>query len=98
MHSTIAIDVAAPPELVFDLARDSSAGSGCSPTTRARGRVERRADGAVVVDFVARRPFRSSASSGSGCRWPGASRTWNEPATRRLRFVARRRGHAAGWT
>ena len=58
MHSSIAIDIAAPPDLVFGSPATSSAGPTCCPTTRARRLVERRADGALVVDFVARRPVR----------------------------------------
>ena len=67
----------------------SSAGSGCSPTTPGRGRVERRADGSLVVDFVARRPLIGVLGIGLPVTW--RSRTWNEPATCRLRFVARGR-------
>ena len=62
MHSTIGIDIAAPPELVYRLARDVTRWERLLPHY-ARSRVVRReADGALVCDFVARR----SSSRGSG--------------------------------
>ena len=55
MRSTIGIDVAAPPELVFRLARDVTRWERLLPHY-ARSRVIRReADGSLVCDFVARR-------------------------------------------
>ena len=48
-------------------------------------------DGSLVVDFVARRPLIGVLGLGLPVAW--RSRTWNEPATRRLRFV-----HVAGAT
>ncbi len=91
MHSTIGIDVAAPPELVFGLARDVERWQWLLPHY-ARSRVrERRADGSLVTDFVARRPFIGVLGLGVPVAW--RSRTWSEPATRRLRFL-----HVAGAT
>ncbi len=91
MHSTIAIDVAAPPELVFRLARDVERWELLLPHyARSRAR-ERRADGSLVVDFVARRPLIGVLGIGLPVTW--RSRTWNDPATCRLRFV-----HVAGAT
>jgi len=91
VHSTIAIEIAAPPELVFRLAR---------PVDRwdqllahyGRSRIrERRADGGLLVDFIARRPLIPILGVGLPVAW--RARTWSEPETRRLRFV-----HVAGVT
>ncbi len=91
MHSTIGIDVAAPPELVFALARDVERWERLLPHYARSRAVERRADGSLVVDFVARRPLIGVLGLGLPVAW--RSRTWTEPATRRLRFV-----HVAGAT
>jgi ribosome-associated toxin RatA of RatAB toxin-antitoxin module len=91
MHSVIGIDVAASPELVFDLAHDVERWERLLPhyvRTRAR---ERRPDGSLVADFVAHRPLIAVLGLGLPVAW--RSRTWSEPATRRLRFV-----HVAGAT
>jgi ribosome-associated toxin RatA of RatAB toxin-antitoxin module len=53
--------------------------------------VRAEADGALVCDFIARRPFVPVLGLGMPVTW--RSRTWHEPATRRLRFV-----HIAGAT
>ena len=91
MHSVIGIDVAAPPELVFDLARDVERWERLLPHyVRSRAR-ERRSDGSLVTDFVARRPLIAVLGLGLPVAW--RSRTWSEPATRRLRFA-----HVAGAT
>lgn len=91
MHSSIGIDVAAPPALVFDLAHDVERWERLLPHY-ARSRVrERRPDGSVVADFVARRPMIGVLGLGLPVAW--RSRAWSEPATRRLRFV-----HVAGAT
>jgi ribosome-associated toxin RatA of RatAB toxin-antitoxin module len=91
MHSVIGIDVAAPPELVFDLAHDVERWERLLPHyVRSRAR-ERRPDGSLVADFVARRPLIAVLGLGLPVAW--RSRTWSEPATRRLRFV-----HVAGAT
>src|SRR6188472_3399614 len=91
MRSTIAIDVAAPPELIFRLARDVERWERLLPHyARSRTR-ERRADGSLVVDFVARRALIGLLGIGLPVTW--RSRTWNDPTTRRLRFA-----HVAGAT
>ena len=70
MHSTIGIDVAARRSSSSRLARDVERWERLLPHY-ARSRVrERRPDGSVVVDFVARRAARRRCS-GSGCRSPG---------------------------
>ncbi len=91
MHSTIAIDVAAPPGLVFSLARDIERWERLLPHYARSHATERRADGSVVVDFVARRPLIGILGLGLPVTW--RARTWNEPATLRLRFT-----HVAGAT
>ena len=91
MRSTIGIDVGAPPELVYRLARDVTRWERLLPHY-ARSRVVRReADGALVCDFVARRVIVPWLGAGIPVAW--RSRTWHEPATRRLRFH-----HVAGAT
>ena len=90
MHSTIGIDVAAPPELVYRLARDVTRWERLLPHYSRS--VAIRDDGdALVCDFIARRPFVPLLGLGIPVTW--RSRTWHEPATRRLRFV-----HVAGAT
>ena len=91
MHSTIAIDVQAPPGLLFALARDVERWERLLPHYVRSRALESRADGSLVVDFVARRPLLVVLGLGLPVAW--RSRTWNEPATRRLRFV-----HVAGAT
>ena len=93
MHSTIAVDVAAPADLVFALARDVARWERLLPHYARSREVERRADGSVVVEFVARRPFPVVGVLGLGIPVAWRARTWAEPATRRLRFV-----HVAGAT
>jgi ribosome-associated toxin RatA of RatAB toxin-antitoxin module len=91
MRSTIGIDVGAPPDLVYRLARDVTRWERLLPHY-ARSRVVRReADGALVCDFVARRVVVPWLGAGIPVAW--RSRTWHEPATRRLRFH-----HLAGAT
>jgi aromatase len=91
MHSAIAIHIDAPPALVFALARDVERWDRLLPHYARSHAVGRRADGALVVDFVARRPLVDALGVGLPVTW--RARTWNEPATRRLRFV-----HVAGAT
>ena len=91
MHSTIAIDIAARPDLVFALARDVERWETLLPHYARSRALERRADGTLVVDFVARRPLIGLLGLGLPVAW--RSRTWSEPAGRRLRFA-----HVAGAT
>ena len=88
---TIGIDVAAPPSSSSGSPATSSAGSGCSPTTPGRGRSSADPDGALVVEFVARRPLVPVLGLGLPVAW--RARTWTSPRRRRLRFV-----HVAGAT
>jgi len=93
MHSTIAVDVAAPADLVFGIARDVVRWERLLPHYDRSRVIERRADGSVVVEFVARRPFPLVGVLGLGVPVAWRARTWSEPSTRRLRFV-----HVAGAT
>lgn len=91
MNSSIGLDIDAPPELVFALARDVERWARLLPHyTRSRA-VERRTDGSLVVDFIARRPLIGVLGLGLPVTWQ--SRTWDEADARRLRFV-----HVAGAT
>jgi len=90
MRSTIGIDVAAPPDLVYRLARDVTSWERLLPHY-SRSTVVRDEGGSLVCDFVARRPFVPVVGLGIPVTW--RSRTWHDPATRRLRFV-----HVAGAT
>jgi hypothetical protein len=91
VHSTISIDVAASPDLVFAIARDVERWERLLPhyaQSRARGRLP---DGHLLVDFIARRPLVGLLGLGLPVTW--RAQTWSEPATRRLRFL-----HVAGAT
>jgi ribosome-associated toxin RatA of RatAB toxin-antitoxin module len=87
VQSTISIDVAAPPALVFRLARDVERWPRLLPHYVSVSVVERPPDGSVVAEFVARRPLVPVLGLGLPVAW--RSRTWNEPEARRLRFVHR---------
>ena len=91
MRSELAIHIAAPPDLVFALARDVERWAALLPHYSLSAAVERRPDGSVVADFVARRPLLPVLGLGLPVTW--RSRTWSEPAEFRLRFV-----HVAGAT
>jgi hypothetical protein len=91
MHSEIAIDIDAPAELVFALARDTERWATLLPHY-ARSRVhDTDGRGRPIVGFVARRPLISVLGLGLPVVW--RSRTWNEPDDLRLRFE-----HVAGAT
>jgi ribosome-associated toxin RatA of RatAB toxin-antitoxin module len=82
------IDVAAPPELVFRVARDVERWPRLLPHYVAARR-EGPPDAAerLVVRFVARRPILAVLGLGLPVAW--RSLTWSEPEDRRLRFVHR---------
>ncbi len=91
MLTTIGIDIDAPPELVFHLARDVTRWEHLLPHyTRSRP-VGRAADGTTICAFVAQRALVPVLGLGLPVAW--RSRTWSEPDGRRLRFV-----HVAGAT
>jgi ribosome-associated toxin RatA of RatAB toxin-antitoxin module len=91
VRSEIGIDVAAPPELVFRLARDVERWPRLLPHYVAVDVRERRADGSLVARMVARRPLVPVLGLGLPVAWQ--SRTWSEPDALRLRFL-----HVAGAT
>ncbi|MEA2577303.1 MAG: hypothetical protein QOD78_891 [Chloroflexota bacterium] len=91
MHSEIDIRIAASPALVFGLAHDVERWADLLPHYTRSAVVDRRPDGSVVADFVARRPLVPVLGLGLPVTW--RSRTWSEPAACRLRFV-----HVAGAT
>ena len=91
MRSEISIDIEAPPELVFALARDVERWSDLLPHyVRSRAR-DHDAWGRPFVEFIARRPLVPVLGLGLPVAW--WSRTWSEPETLRLRF-----DHVAGAT
>ena len=94
MRTSIGIDVAAPPELVFALARDVSRWERLLPHyTRSRSD-GRAADGTAVTSFIARRPLPGPLGTvGLAIPVTWRSRTWSDASTLRLRFV-----HVAGAT
>ncbi len=85
MRSTIAIDVAAPPELVFQLAHDVERWPRLLPHYVAVRVLARGDAGSVIARFVARREIVPALGIGLPVAW--RSRTWSDPATLRLRFV-----------
>jgi ribosome-associated toxin RatA of RatAB toxin-antitoxin module len=85
-RNSLSIDVAAPPELVFQLARDPLRWPALLPHYSRARRIPR-SDGVVVAEFVARRPLIRTLGLGLPVAW--RSLTWSEPAERRLRFVHR---------
>ncbi|MEO8571714.1 MAG: SRPBCC family protein [Chloroflexota bacterium] len=95
MRSTIEIDISAPPDLVFALAHDVERWAKLLPHYARSRAVERGSDDSVTVDFIARRSALGLLGDAVGFGIPVTwrARTWNEPATDRLRFV-----HVAGAT
>jgi ribosome-associated toxin RatA of RatAB toxin-antitoxin module len=76
--------IAAPPDLVFRLARDPLRWPALLPHYARARLIDRTPDGAVVAEFVARRPLIGVLGLGLPVAW--RSRIWAEPADRRLRF------------
>jgi ribosome-associated toxin RatA of RatAB toxin-antitoxin module len=99
MHSSIGIDIDAPPDLVYRLARDVTRWERLLPHY-VRSRVIRpEADGSLICDFVARRDLVRWIGLSLPVAW--RSRTWHEPETRRLHFhhvAGATRGMEVTWT
>ncbi|HEY7935670.1 MAG TPA: SRPBCC family protein [Candidatus Limnocylindrales bacterium] len=91
MLSSLSIEVGAPPELVFRLARDVEQWALLLPHYRRSRLVREEGDGRLVVDFIARRPLVGVLGLGLPVAW--RARTWSEPEALRLRFI-----HVAGVT
>ena len=89
--STITIEVAAPAELVFRLARDVTRWEILLPHYVRSRLVREVADGASLVDFVARRSLVDVLGLGLPVAW--RARTWSEAERLHLRFI-----HVAGPT
>jgi ribosome-associated toxin RatA of RatAB toxin-antitoxin module len=85
MISAVGIDAAAPADLVFRLARNVERWPLLLPHYVRVRALERRADGSVVAEMVARRPLVGLLGIGLPVAW--RSRTWSESDGRRLRFV-----------
>ena len=85
MRSTVSVEVVAPASLVFRLARDVERWPRLLPHYVRVRAIERRPDGAIVAEMVARRPLVPVLGLGLPVAW--RSRTWSEPADLRLRFV-----------
>ncbi|HVA85886.1 MAG TPA: SRPBCC family protein [Candidatus Saccharimonadales bacterium] len=85
MRSTVGLDVAAPAELVFRLARDVERWPELLPHYARARRLRVESGGALVVEFVARRQVLPWIGLAIPVTW--RSRTWSDPATLRLRFA-----------
>ncbi|MEA2675074.1 MAG: aromatase [Chloroflexota bacterium] len=87
MRSTLSVDVAAPGEVVFALAKDVERWPALLPHYLRVRALEWLADGSLVAQMLAVRTFVPVIGLGVPVVW--RARTWNEPATHRLRFVHR---------
>jgi ribosome-associated toxin RatA of RatAB toxin-antitoxin module len=85
VRSTISIEVGAPGELVFRLARDVERWPRLLPHYVRVRLITRDGDGSLVAEMVARRSLVPALGIGVPVAW--RSRTWNEPTALRLRFV-----------
>lgn len=84
MDSTVEIEIAAPPELVFALARTIERWPRLLPHYLAVSRLAGGSDDAPVLRMIAVRPLFGLTGFGLPVVW--RARTWAEPETRRLRF------------
>jgi hypothetical protein len=84
VSSSVAIDIQAPPDLVFRLARDPLRWPALLPHYARARLVARNGDGSIVASYVARRELVPLIGLGIPVAW--RSRSWAEPEQRRLRF------------
>jgi ribosome-associated toxin RatA of RatAB toxin-antitoxin module len=87
MRSTLSIDVQASAEVVFALARDIERWPALLPHYVRVRVLERHADGSLVAQMLAIRTILPVIGLGAPVVW--RAHAWNEPGTRRLRFVHR---------
>jgi ribosome-associated toxin RatA of RatAB toxin-antitoxin module len=85
VRSTIGVDVLAPSDLVFRLARDVERWPRLLPHYVRVRPIERRADGSLVAQMIARRPIVPVLGLGLPVAW--RARTWSEDGPPRLRFA-----------
>src|SRR4026209_2123765 len=85
VRSTISVDVAAPPSLVFRLARDIERWPRLLPHYVRVRQLERDGEGRLTAEMGARRPLAPVLGLGLPVAW--RSRTWSVPEALRLRFV-----------
>lgn len=91
MRRTISIEIKAPRDVVFGLARGVERWEWLLPHYVRSRVIDHRADGQLLMAFVALRPVVRVLGLGLPVAW--RARTWNEPDSLRLRFV-----HVAGAT
>ena len=84
MRTRVAIDIAGPPELVFQLARDVERWPDLLPHYLGVRVEARHRDGARTARMLAVRQVVPAIGLGIPVAW--RARTWSEDATRRLRF------------
>jgi hypothetical protein len=87
MRSALSADIAAPPGLVFALARDVTRWADLLPHYVRSRPLRRAGDGRLLVQFVARGSLFWLPGTGLLVGWRAL--TWNEPEACRLRFVHR---------
>jgi ribosome-associated toxin RatA of RatAB toxin-antitoxin module len=87
MRSTVAVDIAAPARLVFDLVRDVQRWPVLLPHYLDVDVLERHADGALTARMVALRAIVRRLGYGLPVAW--RARTWAVEPELRLRFVHR---------
>jgi ribosome-associated toxin RatA of RatAB toxin-antitoxin module len=91
VRSSISVEIAAPADVVFRLAHRLDRWERLLPHYARSRIVATGGDGSMLVSFAAVRPIVPLIGLGLPVAW--RARTWNEPATRRLRFI-----HVAGPT
>jgi ribosome-associated toxin RatA of RatAB toxin-antitoxin module len=84
MRSRVSVEIAAPPELVFRLARDPERWPRMLPHYLSVRVLARSPDGATMLRMIARRPLLDLVGLGLPVVW--RARSWVEPERLRLRF------------
>ena len=85
MHSTVSIDIAAPPELVYRLVSEVERWPNLLPHYLSVRRVPRRPDGSKLLQMIAVRPLVGILGFGLPVVWRASARP--EPEALRLRFA-----------